>query len=387
MRGSGQSESTSPIFEKQAGEVAVGTARGQASLTLPSPPGKPGGEETPDPDIYWTGEIRLAGASLEAGVTWDKITGRVASTGRYYGTHLGEVIGNIWLDEANAADHPLREVKINYRADPQTPDPRKPGQWEPVAVRVADNNGRLFGGVVGGEGRMVLSEPVLYRMRLDATDVRLEELAKHYNLNKSNLEGMAQASLRLEKATVPLQTGSNGGENYILDGAGSIDVDRAHILNLPFLLPLLKTLKLQAPEKTAFNEAHAAFTIRGDNIQVTHLDLLGDAINIGGTGELDFSGQHVKFDCYTIWSQTLQRWLTTPLGDVTAFLSEKLFRLEITRGPDGQMKYDARLVPVRHRLRCGPWRIGSRNERRIEMPIAGKMRYRNDAIINNNAIK
>jgi hypothetical protein len=117
------------------------------------------------------------------------------------------------------------------------------------------------------------------------------------------------------------------------------------MLNLPVLMPLLKTLKLQAPDKTAFEEGHATFTVSGDRIRVDHLDLLGTAVSLGGSGELDTSGRYVKFEFYTIWSQTLQRWLTTPLGDVSAFVSEQLFKIEVTRDLNGDLKYEPRVVP------------------------------------------
>ncbi|CAN5414031.1 hypothetical protein BH11PLA2_BH11PLA2_27210 [soil metagenome] len=295
----------------------------------------------PDPDIYWSGEVRLNDAAVDAGLEWSHLKGKIATTGRYYGTHLGEVVGNIWLDEGNVADHPLRNVKMRYRADPQTLRPlMKPDEYEPVNVRFADVTGQFFGGTLGGEARVVLSDPVRYRMRLDATDVRLEEVAQHHGLNKNGtLEGLAQASLRLETINDPV-TGKP-----MMDGAGTVDVDHGHLLNLPIMMPLLKTLKLQAPDKTAFDEGHAVFTVRGDRIRVTHLDLLGDAISLGGSGETDLKGQYVKFDFHTIWSQTLQRWLTTPFGDLNGFVSEKLFRIEVSREGDGKMKYEARLVP------------------------------------------
>src|SRR5262249_10531001 len=91
-------------------------------------------------------------------------------------------------------------------------------------------------------------------------------------------------------------------------------------------------------------EAHATFTLKGDRVTVTHLDLLGDAVSLGGSGELTTAGDEVRFELYTIWSQTLQRWLTTPLGDVTAFVSEKLFKIEVTQ-KDGELKYEPRVVP------------------------------------------
>ena len=54
---------------------------------------------------------------------------------------------------------------------------------------------------------------------------------------------------------------------------------------------LLKLLKLQTPDGTAFEEAHAAFDLRGDRVTVTQLDLIGAAVSLGGTGEMDFTGQ------------------------------------------------------------------------------------------------
>ena len=76
------------------------------------------------------------------------------------------------------------------------------------------------------------------------------------------------------------------------------------------------------------------------------LDLLGSAVSLGGSGEMDFDAKDVKFEFYTIWSQTLKRWLTTPLGDPTAALSDKLFRIEATRANGGDFKFTPRVVPV-----------------------------------------
>ena len=80
-------------------------------------------------------------------------------------------------------------------------------------------------------------------------------------------------------------------------------------------------------------------------MRVTQLDLLGSAVSLGGAGELDTDGQYVQFEFYTIWSQTLKRWLTTPLGDVTALLSGSLFKIELTR-ENGKLTPKAVMLPV-----------------------------------------
>ena len=295
--------------------------------------------EPVDPDVFWNGELRLMGASFDIGVPCEQAAGKLAISGRYHGTHLGKVAGNLWLDRALIAQHPVTAVKATFDADPQTTNPSKPGELLPVAFKFTDLTGSLFRGTVGGTGRVVLSDPVRYRLALTATDVRLEEIAQHHNLgNGVKLEGAAQGNILIETVPDP-RTGA-----MMIEGYGKADVDRGHILNLPVMMPLLKTLKLQAPDKTAFEEAHATFTIRGDRVRVEHLDLLGSAISLGGSGEIDMAGDYVKFDFYTILSQTLQRWLTTPFGDVTAAVSEKLFKIEVVR-KDGELKYEPRIVP------------------------------------------
>jgi hypothetical protein len=115
---------------------------------------------------------------------------------------------------------------------------------------------------------------------------------------------------------------------------------------LPVMLELIKVAKLQTPDQTGFEEGHATFRIRGDRVLVDKLDLLGSAVSLGGSGELDIEAKNVKLEFYTIWSQTLKRWLTTPFGDPTAALSDKLFRIEATRTNGSDFKFTPRMVPV-----------------------------------------
>src|SRR5207249_10110074 len=111
------------------------------------------------------------------------------------------------------------------------------------------------------------------------------------------------------------------------------------------MLDLVKVLKLQAPDKTAFEEAHATFHIQGDRVKVDQLDLIGKAVCVGGSGELDTSGDYVRFDFYTLGSELLARLVNTPVADVSAFLSRSLFKIKMTR-ENGVLKYKPEPVPV-----------------------------------------
>jgi len=304
-------------------------ARGQAAA---SPP--------PDPVVYWDAELKLAGAALDTGVAWDDLFGAVACRGRYEGTHLGLVRGNIWLDRATVARQPVTGIKGHARATAQRPDPARPGQYLPIELEFADLSADLFHGAVGGEARVVVAEPVRYELWLAATDVQLEEVARHYKLGTdADLKGVAQAQLRLFNRPDP-KTGT-----WATEGTGKIDVPAGRMYNLPVLLDLVKVLKLQAPDKTAFEEAHAVFRVQGDRIKVDQLDLIGKAVCVGGSGELDATGEYVRFEFYTLGSQILARLVNTPVGDLTAFLSKNLFQIRMTR-EGGELKYRPEPIPV-----------------------------------------
>jgi hypothetical protein len=115
--------------------------------------------------------------------------------------------------------------------------------------------------------------------------------------------------------------------------------------NLPVLLDLMKVLKLQTPDRTAFEEAHAAFRLKDDKVYVDQLDLIGKALCVGGSGELDLTGDNVRFEFYTLGSQILARLVNTPVGDLSAFLSRNLFVIRMTK-ENGELRYRPEPVPV-----------------------------------------
>jgi hypothetical protein len=314
-------------------------ARGQSPQSFPPPKPLPASLK-PDPVIYWDAELKLAGASLDTGVPWEDVFGGVACRGRYEGTHLGQLRGNVFLDRATIAKQPVANAQGQARAAPQQPDPALPGKFLPTELEFAAITGNLFRGSIGGEARVVLAEPARYELWLTATDVQLEEAARHHRLGSdADLKGIAQAQLRLYNRQDP-KTGL-----WTVEGLGKVDVPTGRLYNLPVMLDLVKVLKLQAPDKTAFEEAHATFHLHGDHIKVDQLDLIGKAVCVGGSGELDTTGEYLKFEFYTLGSEILAILVNTPVGDISAFLSRGLFKIRMTR-ENGTMKYKPEPVPA-----------------------------------------
>jgi hypothetical protein len=304
-------------------------------LPAPQPPAP-----RPDPIVYWNAELRLAGAAIDTGVTWDEVFGAVACAGRYEGTHLGAVRGNVWLDRAVIARQPVTGMSGHVTAEPQQPNQAQPGQFLPPELRFTDVSGTLFHGTVAGKVWVVLADTPRYELWLNAAGVKLDEVARHYKLGSdTDLKGDAQASILLRNRQDP-KTGL-----WAVEGKGTVDVPSGRMYNLPVLLDLVKVFKLQTPDKTAFEEAHAKFRIAGDRVQVDQIDLIGKAVCVGGWGETDTSGEYVRFDFYTLGSEILARLVNTPVGDVSALVSRSLFKIRMTR-ENGVLRYKPEPVPV-----------------------------------------
>ncbi len=300
----------------------------------------PGAGAAAGVSLYWKAEARLAGASFDAGAPCKDVHGAVASEGQLDGGRVGPVHGNAWFDRLTVSGQPLTAVKVGYQVEPARPDGS--GGVAPTAVRFSDVAANLFGGSVGGQARVEFpGGPPRFKLWLTASGVKVDELAAHWHPGSgAAVSGVAQGKVLLENPP----DARTGVPTFA--GAGQIDIPTGRLLNLPVLLPLLKLLKLQTPDQTAFEEAHAAFEVRGDRVHVTQLDLVGSAVSLGGSGELDTKGDDVRFEFYTVWSQALRRWLQTPLGDVTSALSGNLFRIEMSKSPGRAMEYKPQMLPV-----------------------------------------
>ncbi|MGL6076367.1 MAG: hypothetical protein ACRC8S_19615 [Fimbriiglobus sp.] len=312
-------------------------ARSQAPMTAAQPSASTRG----DPTVFWETTLKLHGASMDAGLDWTNLHGSIFSKGRYNGDHLDVVKGHAWFDRATVYQQPMTNLKMSYLIRPQKPLAEQPGKFSTPVIEFPDLTANVFQGTLGGEAWVSLSEVPQFRLWITAAGVKLDELASHNKLaTNGELRGLAQGKILLEN---PVEARSG---QTLLTGVGQIDVPNGRMYNLPVLLPMLKLLKLQTPDQTAFEEAHASFQIRGDRVYVNQLDLVGTAVSLGGSGEMDMKAEDVRFEFFTIWSQALKRWLSTPFGDVTSFVSGNLFKIELTKAPGYTMQYRPQMLPV-----------------------------------------
>ncbi len=284
----------------------------------PIPPSKPGvvaraSSETSErlPVIYWKGTINFINNTLNTGISWTNLTGQVSTEGVFEREKLGVVKGTIGIDRATILKQPIEMVSAEFGVDPSRSD----------IIMIENITGKLYGGRVTGEARIQIASPVRFDLALTGTRLRLEEVAKANKLGKAQLEGLATAKLVIGNPIDPVS------KVPLLTGSGSIDIPNGKLLDLPILLDVLKLARLRPMDQTGFEEAHAVFAIRGDRIRFGQLDLLGNAVSLGGEGEMRLDGSDAKFEFYTVWTNI--RNIVGITGDIPARLSGSLFKIKV----------------------------------------------------------
>jgi hypothetical protein len=257
--------------------------------------------------------VTFRDATVKTGVTWEGVTGQFSSRGLYLGDKLGRVVGNLAIDRGRVLKQPVETLSARFEVDPARPN----------VITVPWINARAYGGEVGGEGRLEFGTPVKFDLSLNGARLRLEEFARVNHLGPTTqLEGLATAQISLSNPIDPAT------RQPVLQGSGSIDIPNGKMLDLPVTLDVIKLARLRPIDRTAFEEAHAVFRIRGDRMKFGQLDLLGNAISLGGEGEMNLDGSHAQFDFYTVWTNI--RNLLGNGSDLAARVSGNLFRIRVT---------------------------------------------------------
>ena len=112
------------------------------------------------------------------------------------------------------------------------------------------------------------------------------------------------------------------------------------LINLPFLIDLLKFLGLRWPDQTAFEELHALFYVNGPRVGMRRLDLVGNAVSLSGQGEFNLDGTDLNLDFYPSWAR-MEQLLPAAARPFPPVISKSLMTIEV-RGKIGSGKDDVK---------------------------------------------
>jgi AsmA-like protein len=269
-------------------------------LTIEDP--GPGGRVRYD----WNGHIAFADTVLHCGFELDHVTGLVACAGKFDGSEL-KADGNIVISEMTLGKQVFREVRSELKLTRQ-------------ALVFPGIQATLHGGQLYGPIRVEFGPDFPFKVNLTASRINLEQFARETLGRSGQTKGTAGATLVLS---------GRGSDLRSLRGNGSLRIADAKLYDLPLVLDLLSALSGHLPKGSAFQEANADFTIDGERLNVSRLELLGDALSLRGLGDMRVDGSDIKLEMYgLLWGRTLP--LLPPLIDqIPSWLSKRLMLIRV----------------------------------------------------------
>jgi hypothetical protein len=286
------------------------------------------------PQVYWEGLFWVRDAELRAGLDLNHVTGTVGCRGLYDGKQISSLLGNVYFNDATIFKQPFQGVRGQLIVSKDDPDLLHFHVEAPI-----------FGGDLAGQGWLEFDSRKRFEIDLTASQIQLAEFGRHNLGPKHELNGLAAARLHLQGQAANL----DGLDD--LEGNGSVDVPYSpltRLLNLPFLLDLLKFLGLRVPDQTAFEEAHAAFAIHGKRASIHKLELLGNAISLYGKGEVNLDGTDLDLSMYSSPGR-VEQMLPGVLRNIPSAISKQLLKIDVRGkigGAEGDLKFSRRPVPV-----------------------------------------
>ncbi len=282
------------------------------------------GPDSNDPLVWWDGGVFLRDAKMQAGLELSNINGLVTCCGLKKGSHL-ELLGNVALDQAMMLNQPLQDLHTRFYVHKESP----------TVLRIHDLTAQLYGGSVGGEGRVEFGPTLKYDMTVKALKVSLQEFGQHNFGADADIVGPVSAALHLM---------GEGRDIGGIKGHGYITALDAKLYKWPRLFDLIKAFGLRLPDRTAFEQAQATFSIDGPQVRVEQIDLVGNAISLRGQGMVDLSSKNVSLDVNADWAR-LGQFLPEVLSEFPRAISDQLLKVKV-RGRFGDLRFEPELVPA-----------------------------------------
>ena len=252
------------------------SVRGATSLVLPD-------AKHPDPTIDWGLTLQLEGNRIgDVGPVHD-LRGEIMVKGKRDGMSvLADGVVNI--DSMHVDDKQVTAIHGPFAI---RDDQLLLGETIAVVNDAAGTGGtqktitpiegRLFGGTASLSGDVQLSNGN-FDVTMAIRDGDVATLLADLGETDSTVSGKVDGRVRLE-GTV--------GASHLLKGSGSGKLSDAKLYQLPILIQVFNMLRVKPSEAVAFTDGEVRFSIYGDSITFSQIQLWGDLVALHGLGTMN----------------------------------------------------------------------------------------------------
>jgi hypothetical protein len=252
--------------------------RGQTRLLMSD-------EQHPDPAVDWNlvlqlegnriadvgpvhslrGEISVAGASDESGV---RASGEVRIDSMHcHDLQLTGIRGPFAIngDRLKLGGGPIERAGRSTVANLDQLDSQHSIQ------------GRVFDGTLRLDGEVILSR-ASFDVDLALSDAQVTTVLADFGHSDSDLTGTLSAKTQLQGRL---------GTTELLKGGGAARVRGANLYQLPLIVQVLNQLRITPTEDVAFTDGEFEYTVFGDTMTFSEMQIWGDLVALDGGGTLD----------------------------------------------------------------------------------------------------
>ncbi len=246
-------------------------------------------EPSDESQIDWDLTLTTHAANLFVGVPIENVTGRIRLLGRQ-ANGVTKSVGEIEVDSLIYED-----LQVTNLRGPISIDDKQIGigTWADLSSInqvPAPFSGTLFDGRIAIDAVVACSKKGEFQVRATLQEFELGQLAADISPGSENVVGKGYAGLNLR--------GDQTGRNSV-QGDGYVRLRNARIYELPVILSLLTVSKISQFDRSAFDESNVDFTVRGTDIELNRIELIGDAISLIGNGTMN-TNHAIDLNFYTV---------------------------------------------------------------------------------------
>lgn len=239
-------------------------------------------------EMDWDVRLDMDRGQFNVGMIAENVFGSVRLSGNYDGQSV-RCGGGIAIDSLHWQDLQFTDVQGPIWIENDRVAVGSMARSDQEATTPNSLTGNLFGGSVRLDAQSWTAAQDRFFVQASVSNIDVSKAGQQLAPSLREVGGAASLAFRV-----------GGGETTeSMEGEGFFQLRNAKIYELPVVLSMLQMMKTRRRDRTAFDASNADFTIRGDTINVTKMELLGDAISLIGTGELNMEHE-VHMDFYTV---------------------------------------------------------------------------------------
>lgn len=190
-------------------------------------------------------------------------------------------------------------------------------------LRADDLKGALYGGTIRGFAELDLSpNRNTYGVSVVVDRVQLPaylQAARASGTQPAAAHGLVSGKLFLS---------GTPGDIRARRGGGTFHIEEAEVMKMPVFLSVMSVLNLAPPDENAFHEGDVDFTLQGETLTFSAIDLRGRAISLVGAGHMTTSTHAMEVSLIAGSPRRLPRLgLLSELADAAA---KELLEVQIT---------------------------------------------------------